>query len=79
MMSCREVSEKASAHLDGELSARQRMGIRLHLAMCRHCRRFLRQLRATVHALGALREREPTATSDEEARLLALFRRRDPP
>jgi hypothetical protein len=30
----------------------------LHLFMCRHCRRYLRQLRAVVAALGRMPELE---------------------
>jgi len=75
MMSCRDVAELASAHLDGQLSTGQRVRIRMHLAMCRHCRRLVRQLRATVRALAGVRDLEPPVGADEEARLLELFRR----
>jgi hypothetical protein len=37
---------------DGELLARQRIAMRLHLLFCAACRRFVRQLRflrATMH------------------------------
>lgn len=54
MLSCREVTDKASDYLDDALPLGQRMALRMHLAMCRHCRRYLRQLRATVAALGSL-------------------------
>jgi anti-sigma factor RsiW len=54
MLSCREVTDKASDYLDDALPPGQRMALRMHLVMCRHCRRYLRQLRATVAALGRL-------------------------
>jgi anti-sigma factor ChrR (cupin superfamily) len=46
MPSCREVSRAVAS---GELERAgfwKRLGLRLHLAMCRHCRRYSRQLRA---------------------------------
>lgn len=46
MPSCREVTLKIAAGSLAEASARQRLGIRLHVMMCRHCRRYARQMRA---------------------------------
>jgi len=54
MMACREVTELASQHLDGELPLGKRVAFRLHVMMCRHCRRYLRQLRATIVLLGTI-------------------------
>jgi hypothetical protein len=42
MLSCREVTERASDYLDRALPLRQRLAVRLHLFMCQHCRRYLR-------------------------------------
>lgn len=54
MLSCREVTEKASDYLDRTLPWGQRLGMRLHILMCQHCRRYLRQIRAVVKALGLM-------------------------
>ncbi len=40
MLSCKEVSHLASDHLEGQCSLPTRLKIRLHLLICRHCRRF---------------------------------------
>ncbi len=46
MLSCRELTEQhASDYVDGRLPWRRRLSVRLHLAMCGACRRFLAQLR----------------------------------
>ncbi len=46
MMTCREVASLiASDGLEGAWWGR-RLGVRLHLLMCRHCRRYAEQLRA---------------------------------
>lgn len=80
MMTCEEVAAIARDHVEGRLPGRAGLGVRLHLAMCKHCRRYLRQLRAT---LRLLREQPGDAPHpDEEAALLEQFRatrsRRDP-
>ena len=47
MLSCKDVSERASAMIDGELSVWDTMRMRLHLAMCKGCSTFMTQMRAT--------------------------------
>ncbi len=54
MLTCRDLTEQCTDYLEGRLPFGQRLGFQLHLAMCRHCRAYLRQLRATIHALGRL-------------------------
>lgn len=44
--SCRDVTGLLSEYLEGRLSWRQRLGIRLHLGLCPPCQRLLRSLRA---------------------------------
>jgi anti-sigma factor RsiW len=56
MLNCREVTEQASGLIDGELSWMQRLQMRLHLAMCKHCSRFIGQLRLLRAALGHRRQ-----------------------
>jgi hypothetical protein len=50
MLNCREVTRKIASEEFAEAGWRQRLGVRLHLLMCRHCRRYAAQLRA----VGAL-------------------------
>jgi glutaredoxin 3 len=52
MLSCEELSAKASDYLEGEVSPWLRMQIRLHVFLCEHCRRYLHQLRLAVDALA---------------------------
>jgi hypothetical protein len=44
MLSCREASELVSKGLDVKLSLPGRLGLALHLRMCRHCATYRRQL-----------------------------------
>jgi hypothetical protein len=66
MKSCREIHLDASALLDGELPLLQALGLRVHLLMCRHCRRFMRHLRLVSRSLSRRAERlaAPTALVD---------------
>lgn len=52
MLSCKDLSAKASDYLDGELPLRTRMQIRLHTFLCNNCRRYLHQLRLAMGALA---------------------------
>lgn len=51
MLSCREMSEQASELLESRAPRSQRAAAWLHLAMCRHCRRYFRQMRLTIDTL----------------------------
>ncbi|MBA3817835.1 MAG: anti-sigma factor [Deltaproteobacteria bacterium] len=65
--------------MDRELPVRKRVAFRMHLAMCQHCRRFVRQLRATIallrHVDAPAEPAEPVAVDDS---VLAAFRARRP-
>jgi len=51
MLKCRDVVNNADQLLDGAISRRHRLAIKMHLLMCRHCRRYVRQLRALLRAI----------------------------
>ncbi|MGD9661225.1 MAG: zf-HC2 domain-containing protein [Porticoccaceae bacterium] len=51
MLKCREVVDNADQLLDGNISRRQRLALKMHLLICRHCRRYVRQLRALLRAI----------------------------
>ncbi|WP_439576543.1 anti-sigma factor family protein [Elioraea sp.] len=53
MLTCREVTERASEYLDGNLPFGRRLAFRLHLLMCRHCRRYVDQLAGTIALVRA--------------------------
>lgn len=45
MLSCQQMAEIVSAYIEGELPLGKRLGIGLHLMVCRHCRRYFDQVR----------------------------------
>ena len=70
MLSCKEVARAvASGALDDAWS--RRLALRLHLLMCRHCRRYARQLRAIAVAARSLwRESEDPSTLERLKRTI---------
>ncbi|NOY69405.1 MAG: zf-HC2 domain-containing protein [Deltaproteobacteria bacterium] len=44
MLTCRQASALVSSGMDQRLSPAQRIGLMFHLAMCKYCRRFRKQL-----------------------------------
>jgi putative zinc finger protein len=64
MMTCKEVSTLVSMGAVEAATAAQRVAVRLHLMMCRHCRTFRRQMRVIgriAHVIAGDFEREPTS------------------
>ncbi|MEJ2344501.1 MAG: zf-HC2 domain-containing protein [Gammaproteobacteria bacterium] len=45
MLTCKQTSRLVSEGLDRKLRLQERIGVRLHLWICKRCRRFERQLR----------------------------------
>ncbi len=74
MLRCREVSRLVSESMEHELPLRQRLGVWMHLAMCRLCAGFARQLRLLRRAAHENPERliadpaEPEPPLSQEAR-----------
>ena len=51
-LTCEESSRLLSNELDRTLLGPERIALRLHLVLCRHCRRFERNLRIFRRLLG---------------------------
>jgi predicted anti-sigma-YlaC factor YlaD len=64
MLKCVEIVAVTSDYLDGQLRFTDGLSVRTHLAICHHCRRFVRQMRLTLRVLQQLPEPE---VSDLEA------------
>ncbi len=76
MPTCRETTEKVTDAREGKLSMWARVRYFVHLGMCHHCRRFVRQLDETTHELGSLRESDAEVPAATKAELLEKFRKR---
>ena len=54
MLSCKEVVAQSDALLAREVTLRQRLQIMIHLFVCEHCRRYLRQLEILLRSFRRL-------------------------
>lgn len=59
MQSCKRATELMSQQLDRELTTSERLGLRMHLMMCRHCRKCDTQFKV-LHELALARFRTGT-------------------
>lgn len=73
MMTCKDVHGEIRRYLDGTMPWGLRMRVRMHLMMCRDCRRYVTQLRQADVAVVAANE-VPEPTEALERRLLEIFR-----
>lgn len=54
MIKCKEASQLASRALDCKLSFRERFALKLHLLICKYCKRFDKQLRKLSIAISSM-------------------------
>lgn len=66
--SCQDVTAVLTDFLEGQLSWRRRLGVRLHLGLCPSCRRFLDSLQSMPGLLKRILE-QGTSPAPESARL----------
>lgn len=81
MPSCQEVSRLVSESMERRLPLRQRIGLWMHLTMCRLCKGFARQLRVIRSAAKQHGEaeadtslKEKTLTNDARERMRRAIR-----
>ena len=65
MYSCKEVVEQASHYTENQLKWHERFAYRLHLMMCRHCQRFVKQFRLMVQSFSKIKWQEDTLLNEE--------------
>ena len=78
MLSCNEVTWLCASEEIRRAPLARRLALRLHLLMCRHCRRYVRELAAIGVAARTAFERTPGTgvdTSDLERRILTEAKR----
>ncbi len=77
MLSCKEVSELVSESLDRRLTLRQKLNLWMHLAMCKLCTRFRKdivyldsQTRTLIHeAPGVMMDPKVELSSEAKTRI----------
>lgn len=74
MLSCQQLTEIITDYLEGRMSFADRMRFQMHVGMCKHCRTYLRQMKATIASLGQLPDEPmPVDVRDEMRRRFAAW------
>ena len=74
MLSCQEITKIVTDFLEGRMSFADRMRFQMHVGMCKHCRAYLRQMKATIGSLGQLPDEPmPTDVRDEMRKRFAAW------
>lgn len=66
MLNCKQASELVSQSLDQQLSWSNKWQLKLHLLMCRYCKRFYTQMLAMRQSFKAMHEQ---VESDSDIKL----------
>ncbi len=53
MLMCKDLAGIASDYIDGELTGQQNLSVKMHVMMCKHCRTFIGNLRASTELMKA--------------------------
>jgi len=67
---CKQIAERASGYLDGDLGALEWARFRVHTMACSICNEYVRQIGITVHLLESL---PPTETEQMRSELMGLY------
>lgn len=72
MLACRDITELVTSYLEHELTLWDRIRFQLHLGMCRHCRAYVRQMKATIRLSSSISPEPPEP--EVEAELVDRFK-----
>ena len=64
MIDCRNVHHLVATGRDEELGLMKRLELKLHLMMCRHCSRYVAQMRSIGEAIRRLCSERPEDAED---------------
>ena len=71
MLTCQQMTAVVTDYLEGRMPFGDRARFQLHIGMCKHCRRYLKQMKLSVAVLGRM---PPEPVPDEVMEsLLARF------
>jgi len=75
MLTCQELTALVTDYLEGRMGLADRLRFQMHVGMCKHCRAYLRQMKATVAVLGQMPDDAeiPSDVSDELRKRFAAW------
>ncbi len=76
MMSCEQMTEMIGDYLDGKVPFGKRFGLLMHVAICKHCRRYFQQIQQVIDLSREAGAQDPPMAAPEPMKqdLLAAFR-----
>jgi len=48
MLKCKDIVSLSDRYIDGELTFKQRISFRMHLALCKHCNKYIKQMSLVI-------------------------------
>ena len=72
MITCQELTELVTDYVEKNMSLVDRMRFQMHVGMCKSCRAYLKQMRATVDVLGSM-PLDTNIPTDVKSELLSRF------
>lgn len=66
MIQCKDVTEEANDYINGDLPLTKRIGLFMHLMICRCCRNYMQQLHRTIDMITILHPKEKETTDISE-------------
>lgn len=73
MLRCKDLHEMSEEYLDGNLSSGKKLSITLHIMICRHCRRYLKQLHLTREVIH--NNDGSNTSADEQSEITNIMKR----
>ncbi len=77
VITCKNIMETASDYLDESPGFLRMLALKIHLILCKHCRRYVRQIKLVSEATGRL-SRIPEPADEEIDALLKRLQSRMP-
>lgn len=66
MFKCKDIAEHSSDYLDQRLSWQQKLAFKLHVFICKNCRRYMRQFQQTITSIKLVKS-QPKISPAERA------------
>ena len=73
MLTCKDISETETDHLEGKTSFASRLSFYLHLLYCKYCRRYYRQMKLTIRTIQKLPEAKDSEEFPDDAEIDRVF------
>ncbi|MGX5175459.1 anti-sigma factor family protein [Aliikangiella sp. IMCC44653] len=77
MPTCKQVAEQLSHNIDTPITGLKRMKLKLHLIMCRLCRRYQKQINISAQSIRLVNQHK-VPDSHLKLTMLNLYKRQSP-